>query len=611
MVITGARVFNVYRRVFEKKALRVQNGIFTDVDEKLTPAGDEEILDAGGLFLVPGLVDIHMHIESSMTVPREFSRAVLPWGTTTVVADPHEIANVFGIEGIRCFLSQASQAPALSKAPASQAEAVSIELDIFFGLPSSVPSTNPQLETTGGIIGPEEIRLLAAEPGVLCLGEVMNAHELAACPPQVGACSEASRTGQIIAAFQAAKPRFPIEGHCPKIQGSELSAFIAAGVWADHTYQTPASILEKIDKGMFIELQKKTITPENIALVKERQLFEHIALVTDDVMPDDLVSGHLNRLVQQAIALGLSPEEAIYCATYTPSRHMGLRDRGAIAPGRIADFILLEDPVSFVIAAVYKRGKKIFRPGEAGAAANHAADGASGTAPGCAQTTVAAFPPHFYTSVKRRPLKTEDLVPPLPPGLKGESISCVTMKIDADSTLTRRGSRTLPVQNGKLLWQGQGLCLVTVLERYGHEAPPSFGLVEGMFSGQGAAAASWAHDHHNILAAGTNEADIVLAVNTLIEEQGGYVVAREGKIVANTRLPVAGILSEAPIEELAAAIRQVRQAMIDLGYVHKNVIMSFSTLSLPVSPELKISDKGLIDTVSQSIVGLYETTRRE
>jgi adenine deaminase len=510
------------------------------------------------------------------------------------VADPHEIANVFGVEGIRCFLSQASQASACE-----QAEASGTELDIFFGLPSSVPSTNPQLETTGGIIGPEEIRLLAAEPGVLCLGEVMNARELAG---ESSGEAGNNRTGQIIAAFQAVKPRFPIEGHCPKIQGSELSAFIAAGVWADHTYQTPASILEKIDKGMFIELQKKTITAENIALVKEQRLSEHIALVTDDVMPDDLVSGHLNRLVQQAITLGLSPEEAVYCATYTPSRHMGLHDRGAIAPGRIADFILLEDPASFTIAAVYKRGKKVPPPGSAIKAVPSATGSADGALSGSAQTPSAAFPPHFYTSIKRRPIKAEDLVPPLPPGFQGESVSCVTMKIDSDSTLTRRGSRTLPVQNGKLLWQRQGLCLVTVLERYGHEASPSFGLTEGMFSGQGAAAASWAHDHHNILAAGTNEADMVLAVNTLIEEQGGYVVVKEGKIAANARLPVAGILSEAPIEELAAAIRQVRQAMNDLGYVHKNVIMSFSTLSLPVSPELKISDKGLIDTASQSIV---------
>ena len=233
MLITGAKVFNVYRRVFEAKALRVRDGIFVDVDTGLIPAAGEEILDASGLFLVPGLTDIHIHIESSMTTPREFSRAVLPWGTTTVVADPHEIANVFGVEGIRCFMAQAAET----------------ELDIFFGLPSSVPSTSADLETTGGGIGPGEIRLLAANPAVLCLGEVMNARELSA--------SADSRTNQILAAFREAKPGFPIEGHCPRIQGGELSAFIAAGVWADHTQQTPASIIEKIDKGMFIELQKK------------------------------------------------------------------------------------------------------------------------------------------------------------------------------------------------------------------------------------------------------------------------------------------------------------------------------------------------------------------
>jgi len=576
MIITGAAIFNVYRRVFEKKTLRILNGIFVDVDKDILPDSGEEILDAQGLFIVPGLVDIHMHIESSMTVPHEFSRAVLPWGTTTVVADPHEIANVFGVEGIRSFMAQAA----------------GTKLDIFFGLPSSVPSTNPGLETTGGFIGPQEIRTLAAEPGVLCLGEVMNARELRFD-------SGDSRTKQILSAFREQRPFFPIEGHCPKIRGAELSAFIAAGVWSDHTAQTPDSIPEKIDKGMFIELQKKCITLENIAVIKKENLFEHVALATDDVMPDDLVEGHLNRLIKNAIGMGFTPEEAVYCATYTPSRHMGLRDRGSIAPGRIADFVLLRDPAAFSIEAVYKRGEKISRSGE------KAGNGI--------QEPAAAFPPRFYTSIKRQPLKPADLAPPLPSGFKGESVSCVTIRLDPgsvfnpDSTFTCRGRKMLPVRDGRLVWQGQGLCLIAVIERYGHNSPLSFGLAENMFGGSGAVAASWAHDHHNIIAAGSNEADITLAVNTVIEEQGGYVVVKEGKVAANAPLVVGGILSEAPIEELGASIRQVRQAMTELGYVHKNVIMSFSTLSLPVSPELKITDKGLIDTASQSIIDLFET----
>jgi adenine deaminase len=567
MLITGAKVFNVYRKVFEQKAIRVRDGIFVDVDLALVPAAGEEVLDASGLFLVPGLTDIHMHIESSMTTPREFSRAALPRGTTTVVADPHEIANVFGVQGIRCFAAQAAET----------------ELDIFFGLPSSVPSTSTELETTGGIIGPDEIRQLASDPAFLCLGEVMNARELSA--------SADSRTRRILAAFREAKPGFPIEGHCPRIQGSELSAFIAAGVWADHTQQTPASILEKIDKGMFIELQKRSVSPENIAVIQEHRLFEHVALVTDDVMPDDLVRGHLDRLLREVIEAGMSPEDAIYCAAYTPCRHIGLRDRGAIAPGRIADFILLDELRSFSVAAVYKRGKKIPSPGAVSARKE--------AGPG--------FPAYFYTSVKRRPLEAGDLSPPLPPGFQSDSISCLTMGLEPHSTYTRRGARSLPVSGGSLRWQGQGLCLVAVLERYGHNAPPGFGLAEGMFTKPGAVAASWAHDHHNILVAGTNEADMALAVNAVIAEQGAYVVAADGKIAACAPLPVGGILSEAPIEELGESIRRVREAMIDLGYNHQNVIMSFSTLSLPVSPELKISDKGLIDTAAQKIVSLFET----
>ncbi|MDR3193644.1 MAG: amidohydrolase family protein, partial [Treponema sp.] len=255
MLIRGARVFNVYRKIFEKKQILLRDGIFRDIGESLPVRGEEE-LDAEGLYLIPGLVDIHMHIESSMTSPREFSRAVLPWGTCTVVADPHEIANVFGIEGIRRFME--AQTP----------------LDIFYGIPSSVPSTSPALETTGGLIGPEEVAALAKDPRILCLGEMMNAKEL--CAESAGLGKE-NRTREILAAFKGERPFFPVEGHCPHLRGSELSAFIAAGVWSDHTLQDPESILEKVSKGMFLEIQRKSLTRENIETIVENRLFEHLA----------------------------------------------------------------------------------------------------------------------------------------------------------------------------------------------------------------------------------------------------------------------------------------------------------------------------------------------
>jgi adenine deaminase len=561
LLIEGALVFNVFRRIFEKKSVLVREGIFVDVAEHIEPGPGEERISAAGLWMGPGLVDIHLHIESSMTYPGEFSRAVLPHGTCTAVADPHEIANVFGIEGIRAFMAS----------PA--------EMDIFYGLPSSVPATGSHLETTGGTIGPEEIAALAPCNQVVCLGEVMNFRELRA--------EGDNRTKQILRAFARLRPRFPVEGHCPRISGPDLSAFIASGVWADHTQQTPALMLEKISKGMFIELQRKSLHEEIIRTVIDHKLFEHIALVTDDVLPDDLVRGHLNLLVKRAVSLGMRPEDAVYCASFTPSRHMGLRDRGSIAPGRIGDFILLEDLETLAIASVYKRGVKVNPaafPGEEGP----------------------AFPPHFYTSVKRKPLSAADFRPPLPEGFSGGTARCVTLGIEAASTFTRRGRAECPVRDGKLQWQEKGLALIAVIERYGHEAPLGFGLGEGILRGSGAIATSWAHDHHNILVLGSNEADMALAANRVITQQGGFVVVNQGRITGNIRLDIGGISSSEPMKTLAESVRLAREAMRELGYQNQNELMSLSTLSLLVSPEIKMSDKGLVDVGTQELIGLFE-----
>jgi adenine deaminase len=444
-----------------------------------------------------------------------------------------------------------------------------------------------------------------AAPGAVVPGTVSEmVPDTTASPGTPGA---KNRTQAIVEAFRKARPRFPLEGHCPKISGPDLSAFIAAGVWSDHTQQTPASLLEKIGKGMFIEMQKKSLTKENIETIIEHQLFEHIALVTDDVMPDELEKGHLNLLVKKAIDLGMRPEDAIYSATYSPSRHMMLRDRGAIAPGRIADFILLTDLHSFEIAGVYKRGYLVDAP--ARNVPKNQEPASNGGAENSPQKK-RSFPPHFYTSIRRKPLNVNDLTPPLPPDFQGSSIGCVTIRPDKASTFTGRGRIDCAVRDGKLCWQEQGLSLIAVVERYGHEAPVSFGLVEWKLLPKGAIASSWAHDHHNILVMGTDEAAMAQAVNRIIALQGGLVVVQNGQIAAEAPLPVGGIVSDEPLPVLAAAIRQVRKAMVNLGYKRGDEIMSFGTLSLLVSPALKISDRGLVDVKNQELVNLYEVPQQ-
>lgn len=314
LIIKNLNVYNSYFKKFIKGDVIIHEGKFihigTNYEDRLQ---SENIVDGKNQYMVPGLIDIHMHIESSMTIPSEFSKAVIKQGVTTVVADPHEIANVFGIEGIEEFLKYDET------------------LDIFYGIPSSVPSTNSNLETTGGEIGVEEVKELLSYDKVLCLGEVMNFKELIE--------DKSSNINNIISTVKDIKNNMPLEGHCPKISGVDLSLYLNSGVNGDHTQQNVELLEEKIRNGMFIELQHKSMTKENIEFLVNNNLYEHFCLATDDVMADKLLEGHLNNLVKEAVNLGMSIENAIYVSTYTPARRMGLLDRGSIAPGKIADFI--------------------------------------------------------------------------------------------------------------------------------------------------------------------------------------------------------------------------------------------------------------------------------
>jgi adenine deaminase len=411
---------------------------------------------------------------------------------------------------------------------------------------------------------------------VIALGEAMNFHGLTEEPD--------SLINQIIAACRQARPTLPIEGHCPKYTGLDLAKFIYRGVTSDHTQQTPDSLVEKVENGMFIQLQRKSLTQAVVQTVQERALFEHVALVTDDVMPDDLLHGHLDAIVRLAINLGLDPKLAIYMATYTPARRMGLWDRGLIAPGRVADFIVLDDLPSFAIDAVYKSGQRVTVD---------------------AATPVAThFPAALRQTVDAHPLTAADLALTVPQ--EGGTVTANVIAIAKAGTFTALEKVPLAVENHQVQWQAAGLSLAVVQERYGHGGHVTFALVKNALNAPGAVGATWAHDHHNILVLGTDLADMVVAQNRLVAEQGGYVVAAGKALVADAPLPIGGVVSDAPIAELGAQIQQVRAQMQALGYENTNELMSFSTLSLLVSPALKVSDKGLFDVKSQQPVPLFD-----
>lgn len=563
-IIKGAWVYMTFRRCFEKRDVAVSGALIAEVaPEIVTDNPKVKVVDGQGKYLIPGLIDIHMHIESSMTYPEEFSRLALLHGTTTVVADAHEIANVFGLEGTKAFAEQKT------------------ELDIFYAIPSSVPSTSNELETSGGEIGEREAAQMLDDDRVLCLGEVMNFQSLVAGPEQAG--PGGTKIQRLIAMCRRQRGRdIRIEGHCPKISGRDLNRFIFAGVDADHTQQTAESVIEKTDLGMFLELQLKSLTPSVAEAVTKNKIYDNIALITDDTMPDQLIGGQLNRVVRAAVRAGIPVEQAIYCATWTPARRMHLDDRGMIGPGKLADLVLLDDLESFRPVQVFKSG----RPAER------------------AEWKKPEFPPHFYCSVKCRNAVLDDFV------LRAErtqtEVTANVMQIGTFGTATKHVQRQLPVKDGVICWQEAGLCLAVLFERHGKNGNIAYGLVEGAFRKPGAAASSWSHDSHNLLVLGNSPEDMVLAQNRVAELQGAYVAAGNGRILAEAQLDVGGILSSGPVEELAENLGRVRAAMRELGYENNNEIMSMATLTLPVSPALKMTDYGLLDVKSQQKVKLIE-----
>lgn len=589
-IIKDAWVYMTFRRCFEKRDVAVSGALISEVaPEIVTEDPSVGIVDGRGKYLIPGLVDIHMHIESSMTYPEEFSRLALLHGTTTVVADAHEIANVFGLEGTKAFERQKT------------------ELDIFYAIPSSVPSTSNELETSGGEIGEAEVEQMLADDRVLCLGEVMNFQSLVAEPERAGVKqrTEAELTGQkpvgteaagagktepggtkiqrLIALCRKRRGRdIRIEGHCPKISGRDLNRFIFAGVDADHTQQTAESVLEKTDLGMFLELQLKSLTPPVVETVRTHGIYDNVALITDDTMPDQLMGGQLNRVMRTAVQAGMPAEQAIYCATWTPARRMHLDDRGMIGPGKLADLVLLADLESFCPVKVFKSGKPVTS----------------------AAWKQPEFPEHFYHSVKCRKAVADDFI--LRTDRERTQVTANVMQIGTFGTATKHVQRKLLVKDGVICWQEDGLCLAVLFERHGKNGNIAYGLVEGAFGKPGAAATSWSHDSHNLLVLGNSPEDMVAAQNRVIELQGAYVAAADGQILAEARLDVGGIISSRPVEELAEALGQVRRAMRELGYVNNNEIMSMATLTLPVSPALKLTDYGLLDVKSQKPVAFIE-----
>lgn len=560
--IRGAKVWNAYEKKFEEADVAVEKGRFCYIDrERRTFLDAERILDAAGMYLLPGLIDIHMHIESTMMTPENLAWALAGNGVTTIVSEPHEMANVKGMRGILEMIQAGKHVP----------------VDIFYGIPSCVPSTSDELETAGGKIGFAEMKALLEYPEVACVGEVMNYRGVLE-EPELDIC-------RFLSYVRKERPGLPIEGHCPELVGRELAAYLGLGIDSDHTEHSLEEVRQRIENGMFLEIQEKMLRQEILDYLISHKLYEHCAFVTDDTMADTLMEqGQLNHVAAKAVEMGFPLEEAVYCATYTPARRMRFFDRGTVAPGKIADFQLVERPETFRPVHVFKNGEEIWHPGVKPMIHGY------------------AFPEDFYTSVRVPEVSPEFFRVPAP---KGASFVWVrVMEVARGGTHTHEKVVKMPVQNGFVDWQGSGCLLAAVLERHGIDGSRAFGFLTGDCHKKGTIATTYLHDHHNLLVAGDSPEDMAWAVGRIRRQQGGYLAVRKKAVLAELALPVCGILSERPAEETGAALKHVRFVMRELGYEHENPIMSFACLGLPVSPELKLTNRGLIETRARKKVSL-------
>jgi adenine deaminase len=538
IVLKGGRIFDLVTGSLEESDVAICNdrivGTYGDY------RGAVEI-DVSGKMIVPGFIDTHLHVESSLITPLEFDRCVLAHGVTTAICDPHEIANVLGATGLQYFLD-ASMATAM---------------DLRVQLSSCVPATH--LETSGARLEVDDLLPLSRHPKVLGLAEFMNFPGVLARDP---ACLAK------LAAFQDRR----LDGHSPLLRGLDLNGYLAAGIRTDHEVTNVPEALEKLKKGMQILVREGSVSKDLHALapiITERNS-PFIALCTDDRNPLDIAEeGHLDFMIRTAISLGAPPLAAYRAASISGARIFGLMDRGLVAPGWRADLVVVDDLEACAVSKVFTAGRLV---GEALFA------------------TRGTLAPVGRNSVKARRVSARDFA------ARGAGPSTQAIGVTPGKIITPRVPATLPYANGeRQVDLDQDIVKVAVVARHGVNHNIATAFVHGFGMKRGAIASSVGHDSHNITVVGADEDDMAVAVNRLIEIEGGFAVAEGGRVLAELALPVAGLMSLLSFEDVRAALIPLRAAAKSLGVVLAEPFLQVAFLPLPVIPHLKITDKGLVD----------------
>ncbi|NBD23218.1 adenine deaminase [Paenibacillus glycinis] len=546
LVVKGGRILNVFTAEWMEGDIAIADGVIAGIG---TYEG-RETLDADGKYIVPGFMDGHVHVESSMLAPREFAKLLLKHGVTSAFTDPHEIANVAGTRGIDYMLNQADRLP----------------FDMFVLLPSCVPVT--PFESNGARLEAEDLAPYYAHPKVLGLAEVMNF-------PAV-----ANREASMLNKLRGASSKH-IDGHAAGIDREGLNVYMAAGIRTDHESVTREEAKDRLDLGMHLMIREGTVAKNLDALLPAitprnagRCLF-----VTDDKLLDDLVEeGSVDHVVRLAIAKGLDPITAIQMVTINTAACFGLRDRGAIAPGYLADFLVLDEPRDVKIHAVYKEGRCVVEQGSV-------REGAFPEPPPSLKQASS------LTSLNAKQASLSDFALPI------SSDSCHVIEIIPNQIVTRRLKESVDIQDGMFRPSAQKDQLkLAVVERHRATGNIGLGIVKGFKLSRGAIASSVSHDSHNIVIAGASDADMLAALEQVVRQGGGLAVVSEGTVIASLSLPVAGLMSDRPYGEVYEELRQVNRALAAIGAQPSfNPFLTLSFLTLPVIPALKLTDRGLFD----------------
>lgn len=557
LVLKNAAYVNVFTERVERGDIAIEDGYIVGIGNY---EGQTE-LDMGNQVVCPGFIDGHIHLESSMVAPAEFERSVVPHGTQAVVTDPHEIANVAGTQGIRFMMERTK----------------GLTLEVYFMLPSCVPATG--LDESGAVLTAEKLQPFYEEERVLGLAELMNSY------------GTVRADGGVLDKVEAARERgLLIDGHAPGLSGRELNAYITAGVRSDHECSDASEAIEKLGRGQWIMIREGTAAKNLEALLPlfEEPYFRRCMLVTDDKHPGDLIRlGHIDYLIRKAVRLGADPVHAVMMGSFHGARYFGLPEVGAIAPGYRANFSVVSDLKEFCVNQVFKDGKLVAENGEMLKGILNAEERSVET------------PVRVGDSFHMKELRPEDLKVEK----KGNYLRVLCLTPGELTTTERLAPWTEKEGFAPGVDVDQDIVKMAVFERHHDTGHVGLGFLGGYGLKRGAVATSIAHDSHNLIVAGTNDPDMVLAANTVRKNRGGLAVVSEGRILGELPLPIAGLMSEEPAAWVDERLTQLKKEAMELGIGEDiDPFMTLAFASLPVIPKLRLNTYGLVDVEQQKIV---------